>query len=268
LILRRAPHNVAFVSGHSTRHAHEIEHGAKIALAAEEVWGWSSPAGQLRARRRAELLLGLGNVRPGALVLELGCGIGIFSELLAASGARLVGIDISEDLLRRAGQRCRDRGLGAPRVQFERASIERLPHAPGTFEAVIGSSILHHLEVGPALAEVHRVLKPGGRFVVAEPNMLNPQIMVQKNVPPIKRWAGDTPDETAFFRWPLARTLRSAGFEAIRIDPYDFLHPSVPPRLIPSVDRLGRFLERLPFFREFAGSLIISAAKPCEQRSP
>ncbi len=242
------------------RHAHEIEHGAKIALAAEAVWGWSSPAGQLRARRRADLLLALGRVGPGSLVLELGCGIGIFSELLSGSGARLVGIDISEDLLRRA--RGRAATLAGARLEFERASIHELPHASGTFDAVIGSSILHHLDLDPALREIHRVLRPGGRFVVAEPNMMNPQILIQKNVPPIKRWAGDTPDETAFFRWPLARRLARAGFSEIDIEPYDFLHPSVPSALIRGVDRLGRLLERLPFLREFAGSLIIAATKP------
>jgi SAM-dependent methyltransferase len=240
----------------STRHAHEIEHGAKIASDADEVWGWSSPAGQLRARRRAEMLLTLGGAKKGARILELGCGIGIFSELLSRSSeAVIVGVDISHDLLRRARARCQD-------ARFERAAIEALPHKPGTFDAVVGSSILHHLEVDVALHEVHRVLRPGGRFVVAEPNMLNPQIMIQKNVPPIKRWAGDTPDETAFFRWPLARQLARAGFSAIDIRPYDFLHPAVPRPLIPGVDRLGRLLERLPVLREFAGSLIIAATKP------
>src|SRR5271163_2243361 len=89
------------------RHAREIEHGARIALEAEEVGGWSSPAGRVRARRRADLLLRLGKVRPGSHVLELGCGIGIFTELLAGSGAHILGIDISEDLLRRADGRCR-----------------------------------------------------------------------------------------------------------------------------------------------------------------
>src|SRR5581483_8818510 len=198
----------------------------------------------------------LGGARRGARVLELGCGIGIFTELLARSTeAVIVGVDISHDLLRRARARC-------PEGRFERGAIESLPHRAGTFDAVLGSSILHHLEVETALKEVFRVLRPGGRFVVAEPNMMNPQILIQKNVPPIKRWAGDSPDETAFFRWPLARQLARCGFGAIDIKPYDFLHPAVPPRLIPGVDRLGRFLESLPVFREFAGSLIISATKP------
>ncbi len=240
----------------TTRHAAEIEHGAKIASCAPEIWGWSSPAGQLRARRRADMLLALGGAKKGAMILELGCGIGIFSDILSRSTeAVILGVDISHDLLRQAHARC-------PSARFERAAIEALPHRSGTFDAVIGSSILHHLEVDVALHEVHRVLKPGGRFVVAEPNMLNPQIMIQKNVPPIKRWAGDTPGETAFFRWPLARQLARAGFDAIDIKPYDFLHPAIPPRLIPGVDRLGRFLERLPVFREFAGSLIVAATKP------
>ncbi|HZV01690.1 MAG TPA: methyltransferase domain-containing protein [Planctomycetota bacterium] len=240
----------------ATRHEAEIEHGAKIASDADSVWGWSSPAGQRRALRRAELLLSRAGARKGARILELGCGIGIFTELLGRSSeATFVGVDISHDLLRRARERC-------PKAAFERGAIEALPHPAATFDAVIGSSVLHHLELGPALSEVRRVLKPGGRFVVAEPNMLNPQIMIQKNVPFVKRLAGDTPDETAFFRWRIARDLERAGFSAIEIEPYDFLHPMVPAPLIGGVALLGNVLERLPLLREFAGSLIISAARP------
>ena len=240
------------------RHGAEIEHGAKIAGAAEEVWGWSSPAGQCRARRRADLLIERSGAGPGRRVLELGCGIGVFSQLLAGSGAQLTGIDISHDLLKRSATRCQ----ALSHVSFERAGIEALPHPGGVFDGVLGSSILHHLEVEVALKEVFRVLKPGGKLALAEPNMLNPQVFVTKNVPPIKRWAGDTPDETAFFRWGLARLLRRVGFEDVRIDPYDFLHPSVPQGLIGKVSRFGEFVEKLPVFREFAGSLIISAVRP------
>jgi ubiquinone/menaquinone biosynthesis C-methylase UbiE len=240
------------------RHGSEIEHGARIAGGAEDVWGWGSPAGRRRARRRADLLVERSGAAPGRRILELGCGIGVFSELVAESGAQVVGIDISFDLLRRAAARRR----ASAHVSFERAGIEALPHPGGAFDAVVGSSVLHHLEVDTALREIFRVLRPGGALALAEPNMMNPQVFVTKSVPPIKRWAGDTPDERAFFRWPLARLLKRAGFESIRVEPYDFLHPAVPSALIGPVSRFGEFVERLPLFREFAGSLIISAVRP------
>ena len=91
--------------------------------------------------------------------------------------------------------------------------------------------------------------------------MLNPQIAIQKNVPWIKRWLGDTPAETAFFRWPLRRLLEQIGYRDIRIDPFDFLHPKTPVRLNNPVNQFGRFLEKMPVISDFAGSLYIRAVK-------
>ena len=91
--------------------------------------------------------------------------------------------------------------------------------------------------------------------------MLNPQIAIQKNIPWIKRKLGDSPDETAFFRWPLRRLLEQTGYRDIRIDPFDFLHPKTPVAVIDSVNALGRFLESVPVMSEFAGSLYIRAIK-------
>ena len=136
-----------------------------------------------------------------------------------------------------------------------------LTYSDAAFDSVVGSSILHHLEIEPALREIRRVLKPGGTIYFTEPNMLNPQIAVQKNIPWIKRKLGDSPDETAFFRWPLRRLLERTGYRDIRIDPFDFLHPKTPIPLINRVNQFGRFFEKMPVISEFAGSLYIRAVK-------
>ena len=91
------------------------------------------------------------------------------------------------------------------------------------------------------LREIYRVLKPGGTIYFTEPNMLNPQIAIQKNIPWIKRKLGDSPDETAFFRWPLRRLLERTGYRDVRIDPFDFLHPKTPVALIDRLTRSGGF---------------------------
>jgi SAM-dependent methyltransferase len=237
------------------RVAREIRHGRFLAeRGAGEIWNWESPGGKLRWARRVKMLSS--HLKPGMTVLELGCGAGYFTRQLVRSGADVVAIDVSPELLEIARTNC-----SAPNVQYQIENAYALSYNDAVFDSVVGSSVLHHLEIEKALRDVHRVLKPAGTIYFTEPNMLNPQIALQKNIPWIKRKLGDSPDETAFFRWPLRRLLEQTGYHDIRIDPFDFLHPKTPIPLINPVNQLGRFLESMPFISEFAGSLYIRAVK-------
>ena len=241
-----------------TRAGREIAHGRKLALGhPERTWGWGTRAGQLRAIRRAELIAAGACLGPDVRALEIGCGTGTFTELFARTGAQLIAVDISADLLDRALAR----GLPSHQVQFLEKRFEDCD-VDGPFTAVIGSSVLHHLELEPALEKMYELLTPGGILSFAEPNMLNPQVLLQKNVPWLKERLGDSPDETAFVRWSFARLLQRVGFRDIRILPFDWLHPHTPRPLIEMVRSTGHFLEQVPGVREFAGSLYIHAARP------
>jgi SAM-dependent methyltransferase len=237
------------------RIAKEIQHGRFLAEhGAGEIWNWESPAGKLRWARRVKMLSK--HLGPGMSVLELGCGAGYFTRELACSGAEVVAIDVSPELLEIATANC-----SAPNVRYEIQNAYELSYPDAVFDSVVGSSVLHHLEIEAALREIYRVLKPGGRISFTEPNMLNPQIAIQKNVPWVKRKLGDSPDETAFFRWPLRRLLEVTGYREVRIDPFDFLHPQTPVPLVNRLNSVGRFLESVPVISEFAGSLYIRAVK-------
>src|SRR5437773_11401730 len=198
----------------------------------------------------------ISHLKPGMAVLELGCGTGTFTRELVRSGADVVAIDVSPELLEIARANC-----SAPNVQYQIQNAYALSYSEGVFDSVVGSSVLHHLEIKEALREIYRVLKVGGTIYFTEPNMLNPQIAIQKNVPWIKRKLGDSPDETAFFRWPLRRLLKETGFRDVQIDPFDFLHPKTPSPLVNGLNAIGRFLENLPAISEFAGSLYIRAIR-------
>jgi hypothetical protein len=104
-------------------------------------------------------------------------------------------------------------------------------------------------------------LKPGGRIAFTEPNMLNPQIALQKNIPWLKRKLGDSPDETAFFSWKIKKFLTSAGFINVQATPFDFLHPAIPPKLINPVLGISKIAEKTPLLKAIAGSLFIQAVK-------
>ena len=97
------------------------------------------------------------NAQPGEYVLDLGCGDGQLTKRIADSGAHVLGVDASPEMLAAA----RERG-----VEAEQARAEELPFRDETFDAVFSNAVLHWVRNQDAMMEqVHRVLKPGGRFV-------------------------------------------------------------------------------------------------------
>ena len=244
----------------TNRAEHEIAHGKYLAALDPEIaWGWGTPAGRRRAERRAAIISQAARLAPGVRALEIGCGTGLFTSYFAATGADVLAVDISEDLLERA----RQRPISSQRVRFRLARFEELD-VDDQFDAVIGSSVLHHLELETALPHIVRLLRPGGWFSFAEPNMLNPQIFLERHVPFLRKRLHVSPDETAFVRWRFARTLQHHGFDEIRITPFDWLHPHTPPPWIGAVLAVGGVLERVAGVREFAGSLAISCRRSAE----
>lgn len=237
------------------RLTHEIEHGKFLAkTGAGDVWNWESPAGKVRWKRRVEMLSTA--LKPGDEVLELGCGTGYFTRELVKLNIHVTAIDISPDLIEEAKKTIRNEN-----VIFQIQNAYQMNYVENKFDSVVGSSVLHHLDIEKAISEIFRVLKPGGHIAFTEPNMLNPQIALQKNIPWLKRKLGDSPDETAFFRWKLRKLLIDSGFQKINVIPFDFLHPAIPASFIETISAMGKIVENTPVFKEIAGSLYIKATK-------
>jgi ubiquinone/menaquinone biosynthesis C-methylase UbiE len=230
----------------------EIKHGEKILSNAGDVWGWETPAGKIRWQRRVKMLTE--NCQKGDKVLELGCGTGYFTREISKLPCDVTAIDISPVLLEKARSQL-------PNVNFFVEDAHNTGFLDNSFDKIIGSSVLHHLEIEKALEEIYRVLKKGGSIYFTEPNMLNPQIALQKNIPWLKNRMGDSPFETAFFRWELIEKLRKKGFENIQVIPFDFFHPSIPISLFFILKPFCIFLEKIFLINQFSGSLFISATK-------
>ncbi|MGW1225128.1 methyltransferase domain-containing protein [Streptomyces sp. NPDC002530] len=110
-------------------------------------------------------------VRPGHRVLDVGCGPGyLLSELRADAGpaGRLCGIDISASMLELARARCGP-GSAPGTVELRTGRAERLPFPDDTFDAALSVQVYEYVEdIERALAELFRVLRPGGRAVVLD----------------------------------------------------------------------------------------------------
>jgi len=125
--------------------------------------------GQVREmwRRAADLA----SLQPGEQVLDVGCGTGALAleaQRRVGGTGRVVGIDPGAQQITRARAKAARRRLPA---EFEIGVIERLPFPDQTFDVALSTLMMHHLPASlkrQGLAEIARVLKPGGRLVIAD----------------------------------------------------------------------------------------------------
>lgn len=104
-------------------------------------------------------------VRPGDRALDVGCGDGAFTAVLAEAGARVIGVDVAQTALDRAG--ARDQELDLRLIPIDGP----LPFEDCRFDLVWASEVLEHVvDTARWLSEVRRVLNPGGRLLITTPS--------------------------------------------------------------------------------------------------
>jgi SAM-dependent methyltransferase len=148
----------------------------------------------------------------GARVADLGCGSGIFTELLRRAGYHAVGLDISPKLV----------ALGMskyPGLVLIEGDAEKLPFESDSFDGVLLSGLVHHFPDPRRLAaEVARVLKPCGHFMAFDPNRMNPFMWLYRDrTSPFYSPIGVTENERPVLAGRVAQVFRDEGFR-VRTD--------------------------------------------------
>lgn len=143
----------------------------------------------------------------GARVADLGCGSGAFTELLRQAGFNSVGLDISPKLIAIGRNKY-------PGLELLEGDAENLPFESESLDGVLLSGLVHHFpDPHRVAAEVHRVLKPGGRFVAFDPNRMNPFMWLYRDhASPFYSPVGVTENERPILAWRVAAVFRDAGF--------------------------------------------------------
>lgn len=197
-------------------------------------------------------------MRPGEVVLDLGCGEGKETLLLARLGLGVVSVDLSFTQLSRARDILHAQLPDAP-VSFVQADAEEMPFAEAAFRSLYGKAILHHLDTARAAREIGRALGPGGRAVLAEPLAYHPLFWLARRLTPQLRTRDERPLHPA--RLPSL----GEGFSSTNSKVYFLLAPlAYPLRVLPGGEPLFRkahrllqkvdawLLRRLPGFRTLA----------------
>ncbi len=143
---------------------------------------------------------------PDATVGDLGCGTGQVGAAIAPFVARVIGVDSSAAMLQAARKRLQTHS----NIDLRRGELEALPIDDGRLDIATVMLVLHHVpEPGRALAEVARVLKPGGRLVLVDmlPHDRESYRQQMGHV-----WLGFAEDD-------MGRLLNDAGFERTRVVP-------------------------------------------------
>jgi ubiquinone/menaquinone biosynthesis C-methylase UbiE len=194
----------------------------------------------------------------GRTVLEYGCGNASLGFELAPIAKEVIGIDISDVAIANAQRIAAHQRLANTKFVVDNA--ESMRFADDSIDVLMGSGIVHHLDIPRAMREVRRVLRPGGIAIFAEPLGHNPAVNWYRARTPELR----TPDEHPL----LARDLRemAQGFRSSKVTYFGFVAPVLGfvsaqtnpnkalTKLVWSADKA---ICRVPFLRRYAWFCVI-----------
>ena len=205
----------------------------------------------------------LGDVS-GFRVVDVGCGSGANSVLLAGRGAHVWGVDISEDLLRLAARRMTVNGMEGG-ATFIASSAHDMPFPDNSIDLVFGIAILHHLDLDLVSREIRRVLKPGGRAIFKEPVRNSAVVRFLRSLIPYR-----APDISAFERPLTDDELQrfASHFSACSVRAFVLPHVQVG-QVLPLTNKYWRtwyawdhaLLRRAPRLAHYAAIRVIALTK-------
>jgi SAM-dependent methyltransferase len=215
------------------------------------------PKGTPYLRRHVEELARVAQLRKGERILDVGCGMGRYTLLLAEAGYTVEGLDLSPVLLKRL----RVFNAGRFKIPLHSADVMDPPDdLEEGFDAIVGFFALHHMhELERCFRGMKKMVKPGGRVVFLEPNAFNPLYYAQMAITPRMTWQGDK--GVAKMRMGVVGTaMTRAGLESPTVERFGFFPPFVANTSIGA--RTERVLERVPLWRKLLPFQIFRAERP------
>lgn len=212
---------------------------------------------RIRAERRCDYMIAQMEVHPSKSVMEIGCGMGTNSFMLAQkTGMKVLGTDLCVSFIEEAREK-----FQLPNLRFDILDFNEATQFKGEkFDYIIGNGILHHLyySLDEAFTNMFRLLKDSGKIIFIEPNIYNPYVAAIFKNKMLRKWAKLEPDEMAFSKSFIQHKLQIAEFKNIKVEYKDFLLPGVPELLITPSIIVGDLLEKTPL-KYISQSILIRA---------
>jgi ubiquinone/menaquinone biosynthesis C-methylase UbiE len=143
------------------------------------------------------------------VVLDYGCGRGDFTQFLIPHAASVHGVDVSEKALQMARQ-------STTGIDFKLLVDSTIPYPDNFFDTIFSVDVLEHiLDIEATLEEIHRILKPGGVFLIATSEFTRLKMMLILIVAFHRFFYPTTPHIRYFSRWNLADLLIKKGFKPV-----------------------------------------------------
>lgn len=215
------------------------------------------PTGSLYLRRHVEVMLRFADIKPGERVLEVGCGMGRYTFLLAEHGIHVEGLDLSPELLERM-QEHNENGYDIPLHGFD--LLDCPTEMYGQFDAVIGFFVLHHVhDLEACFSTIGQLVRPGGRVAFLEPNPANPLYYVQIFATREMSWEGERGMRDMHPK-SLNPAMEKAGLHPTSFVRFGFFPPFVTNRRWGA--RLEQALEQVPVWHGAHPFQLFGAGRP------
>ncbi len=219
-----------------------------------------SKALEIRTERRCDYVIQQMDKSESAFILEIGCGTGEMSFILARkTSMEVLGTDLCVPFIEEA-----KRQYQLPNLQYRVLDFHRPVLGGQKFDYIVGNGILHHLHnnLDQTLQNLKALLKEDGKIIFLEPNIYNPYcFLIFNTLPVFRKMANLEPDEMAFSASFITKALRKHNYKEIKVEYKDFLLPNTPDFLINPSITVGAVLERTPILKMISQSIFISAKK-------
>jgi len=216
-------------------------------------------------RSRAYVEGRIAQLAPGVAALDYCCGLGQTSLQLARAGAKVHGIDISPESVATAERLLAAHDL-SDRAQFSVMDAEALEFPDESFDLIVCSGVLHHLDLDRAYRELARVLRPGGRVLCIEALAHNPAIALYRRLTPQLRTSWEVDHilrvQDIHKAWPFFGAVNMRFFHLCSIAAVPIRRAGAFSQILGVLEHMDDVALRIPGLQRMAWQVVFELSQP------